>query len=152
MDLVTEVFPWEKLCTRYPEFSRDTLTLPWEERCRSHSRRSTDSGVAFALSLDSGSVLSAGSGMLLESQKLLVEVCEAEEAVYSITPASAQEAAYLAYQIGNRHLALMIRESGLFCLAEPAARLLFEQLHVSFHETSTPFTPAIKFSGHTHTP
>ncbi len=150
MDIVVQVHPWEELRALHPDLPTQTLTLPWEERCRSHGKHTTDQGLRFGLSLESGSALTAGTGFLLPQSPHLVEVREAPEALYHIPPESQHDWAYLAYQIGNRHLALMIQPDGLFCLAEPASRLLLEQLQVPFSEVSAPFTPALKFSGHTH--
>jgi len=150
MTVVEQLRPWDELLKQHPDWRRDALTLPWEDRCRSHGKHTTDGGVRFGLSLKSGSVLASGDGLALESECLLVEIREAEESLYRIVPETPVQGAYLAYQIGNRHLTLMIRDDALHCLAEPAARLLLEQLSVSYTEVSAPFTPALKLSGHTH--
>ena len=55
----------------------DTLTLPWEERCRSHGRRKTDRGREFALALPSGSILRQGDQLLLSPERCQVQVQEA---------------------------------------------------------------------------
>ena len=82
---------------------------------------------------------------------MAVVVREAAEAVYVLRPRSAQDRAYFAYQIGNRHQKLMINDEELVCLRDPADRSLFEQLHVGYSEDTRPFTPATVASGpHQH--
>ena len=150
MTVVECLHRWDELLKQHPDWRRDSLTLPWEDRCRSHGRHTTDGGVGFGFSLESGTVLASGDALVLEAEQLLVEIREADEALYRIVPEATSDWAYLAYQIGNRHLALMIADDGLYCLAEPAARLLLEQLGVPYSSVSSPFTPALKLSGHTH--
>ena len=48
MIIVEEVQP-AGLGAVMQDWEIDTLTLPWEERCRSHGRRKTDRGREFAL-------------------------------------------------------------------------------------------------------
>lgn len=133
-----------------PDWEVNTLTLPWEERCRSHGRRRTDQGREFALALPSGSVLREGDQLLLKPERCRVHVLEALEPVLVLLPISPPEWAWLAYQIGNRHLPVMINDHELLCPREPAAEHLFRQLGVTYQVAERPFTPAIQHSGHTH--
>ena len=76
---------------------------------------------------------------------------EADEAVYVVRPGSNQEWAYLSYQIGNRHQQLMISDTELICLRDPAVLSLFDQLNTEFDEDQRPFTPTTVASGvHKH--
>ncbi len=131
-------------------YRRTTMTLPLEERQKTHGRRRSDDGIEFAISLEPGLTLGDGDCLLLEDERVAVVVREAAEAVYVVRPRSAREWAYFAYQIGNRHQKLMISEKELVCLQDPAVRSLFEQLHVEYVEDSRPFTPATVAGHHSH--
>jgi urease accessory protein len=149
MIIVEEIHPAGLRSIRR-DWEIDTLTLPWEERCRSHGRRKTDQGREFALALPSGSILRQGDKLLLASEQCQVQVQEASESVLILTPQSPWDWAWLAYQIGNRHLPLMIADFELICVTDPAAEHLFQQLGVTYEVGERPFTPAIPQSGHTH--
>ena len=107
MIIVEEIKPagWRPIIQ---DWEIDTLTLPWGERCRSHGRRKTDLGREFALALPSGSILRQGDQLLLSSERCKVQVHEALETVFVLRPIIPLEWAWLAYQIGNRHLPLML--------------------------------------------
>ncbi|MBF0239751.1 MAG: hypothetical protein HQM12_18790 [SAR324 cluster bacterium] len=104
----------------------------------------------FGLSLPSGTVLEQGNCLILEAENVLIEVVEANEKVLLINPLTQYQWAYWAYQIGNRHQALMITENELVCMDEPAVSMLLLQLKVPFRKAVRAFRPAIKVSGHTH--
>jgi urease accessory protein len=127
----------------------DTITLGWEERRQGHGRRKSDGGVEFAISLPAGTVLKEGDCLILREENLAVIVREAPEPVYVIQPKTAQEWAYYAYHVGNRHQPVMIGESELICLQNPAVKSLFQQLRVPYEPASRPFTAASS-TVHTH--
>ena len=131
-------------------YRNDTITLTWEERRQGHGKRRTDSGVEFAISLPTGTLLKHGDCLVLEPEKTVVEVREAAEPVYVIRPSRPQEWAYFAYHVGNRHQAVMIASEELVFLQNPAVRSLLEQLHATYTTDSRPFTGALVNVGHTH--
>ena len=149
MIIVEEVQP-AGLGAVIQDWEIDTLTLPWEDRCRSHGRRKTDRGREFALALPSGSILRQGDQLLLSPERCQIQVQEALEPVLVLRPLSPPEWAWLAYQIGNRHLPLMITDFELVCPHDPSAEHLFQQLGINYEVSERPFTPAIPQSGHTH--
>jgi urease accessory protein len=128
---------------------RDTLTLGWEDRRQGHGRRRSDGGIEFGISLPNGTVLKEGDCLLLPEERVAVVVREACEPVYVIRPETPQQWACYAYHIGNRHQAVMISERELICLQNPAARSLFDQLHIHYESDSRPFTGALT-AGHSH--
>ena len=132
----------------YSGYRRDTLTLPFEDRRQGHGRRRSDGGVEFAISLPTGAILKSGDCLVLSPEQTLVTIQEAPEAVYVVTPKTPQEWAYYAYHVGNRHQQVMIGETELIFLQNPAVRSLLEQLHVHFHADSRPFTAALANVGH----
>ena len=126
-----------------PGFRRDTITLSWEERRQGHGRRESDGGIDFAISLPGGSILKEGDCFVLRDEKVVVAVREALEPVYVIHPRTPQEWAYYAYHAGNRHQAVMIGESELIFLQNPAVKSLLDQLHVPYEPAVRPFTAAL---------
>jgi len=56
--------------------------------------------------------------------------------------------AFVAYQIGNRHLPLEIVEDGLQTLYEPVLATYFSQQAIPIERTQWPFTPVSATSGH----
>ena len=64
---------------------------------------------------------------------------------------SREETAFVAYQIGNRHLPLEIGEQGLKTVYEPILETYLEQQGLPVERTQLPFTPVSATSGHPHT-
>ena len=94
--------------------------------------------------------MKGGDCLVLEAEQTLVTIKEATEAVYIVRPKTSQEWAYYAYHVGNRHQQVMIGESELIFLQNPAVRSLLEQLHVHFEMDQRPFTAALANIGHSH--
>src|SRR5437660_134154 len=90
------------------EFTRDTISLGWEERLRSRCRLRSDSGTEFGIALPRGSVLRGGDCLVVEDQRLIVEVVEREEPVLVVQPATASEWGLFGYYIGNSHQPVML--------------------------------------------
>lgn len=130
------------------DYRRTTITLPLEDRQKTHGRRRSDDGIEFAISLEPGLTLVDGDCLLLEEERVVVVVREADEAVYVIRPKGKQEWAHYAYQIGNRHQKLMVTEQELVCLQDPAVQSLFEQMHIKYTEDRRSFTAAKVTSEH----
>jgi urease accessory protein len=150
MTVVEHLHSAAEIDTRYDGYKRDTLTLSWEDRRQGHGRRRSDAGVEFAISLPNGTILKRGDFMILQSEKTIVAIEEAPEPVYIIRPRTAREWAYYAYHVGNRHQQVMIGDTELVFLQNPAVRSLLEQLHVHFESGVRPFTGALASVGHTH--
>ena len=151
MTIVEQVRPIAELASEYSGYIRDTITLSWDDRRQGHGRRTSDSGVEFAISLSAGIVLKDGDCFVLDVEKTVVVVQEAVQPVYIIRPRTPQEWAYYAYQVGNRHQSVMIGESELIFLQNPAVRSLLDQLHVHYTTDARPFTAALANIGHSHT-
>jgi urease accessory protein len=149
MTIIEQVCSTSEIGRQYEDYRRDTLTLGWEERRQGHGKRRSDGGLEFAISLPSGSVLKAGDCMILAPEQTIVTVKEAPEPVYIVKPRTPQEWAYYAYHVGNRHQQVMIGDTELIFLQNPAVRSLLEQLHVHFDSDTRPFTAALA-NVHTH--
>lgn len=149
MTVVEKVYSSAQLDARYDIYKRDSLTLAWEDRRRGHGRRRSDSGLEFAISLPSGTVLKRGHHLVLEDEKTVVSIEEAMESVYIVRPRTCEEWAYYAYHVGNRHQQVMINETELVFPQNPAVRSLLEQMQVPFETDIRPFTATLA-TGHTH--
>jgi urease accessory protein UreE len=150
MTVVEQILSLEQTGRDLAGYRQDTLTLTWEERRQGHGKRRSDSGLEFAISLPSGTVLKGGDCLALAPERTIVVVKEALEAVYIIRPQTPQDWAYYAYQVGNRHQQVMIGATELIFLENPAVRSLLEQLHVHFETGQRPFTAALANIGHSH--
>ena len=150
MTVIEKTIRSSDIGSQYRDYREDTLTLKWEERRQGHGRRRSDGGLEFAISLPGGAVLRAGDYMILEPERTIVRVNEAPEPVYIVRPKTPQDWAYLAYHVGNRHQEVMIGQSELILLQNPAVRSLLEQLHAHFETGTRPFTAALVNVGHFH--
>ena len=150
MTVVEQIVQAADIGSRYDGYRRETLTLTWEERRQGHGRRRSDAGLEFAISLPDGTVLKGGDCMILESERTIVRIQEAPQPVYVVRPKTPQDWAYYAYHVGNRHQQVMIGETELIFLQNPAVRSLLEQLHVPFESGVRPFTAALANVGHSH--
>src|SRR5215813_14228885 len=150
MTVVEQIHSAAEIGAQYDNYRRDTLTLTWEERRQGHGKRRSDAGIDFAISIPSGTILKGGDHMVLEPERTIVRVEEAPEAVYIIQPKTPQEWAYYAYHVGNRHQQVMIGDTELIFLQNPAVRSLLEQLHVRYETGQREFTATLVNVGHSH--
>jgi urease accessory protein len=150
MTIVEKTIKASDVGSHYAGYRRDTLTLTWEQRRHGHGRRTSDAGLEFAISLPGGTILKAGDCMILEPERTIVGIKEALEPVYLVRPNTPQDWAYYAYHVGNRHQEVMIGETELIFLQNPAVRSLLEQLHAHFETDERAFAAALVNVGHFH--
>ena len=124
----------------------DTAALTWEARQKSRQKLLTTGGKEIALALPTGTRLHAGD--LLPTAEGWIEVHLAPEEVLLIKPQSPQEMAFVAYQIGNRHLPLDIGDGTLKTLYEPVLAAYLTQQGIPIERAQLPFTPVSATSGH----
>ena len=124
----------------------DRVALTWEQRQRSRQKLRTVQGREIALALPTGTQLQAGDLLAVLEGWITVEL--APEDVLLIRPRSLQETAFVAYQIGNRHLPLEIAAQGLKTLCEPVLETYLGRQGMAVERTQLPFTPVSATSGH----
>ena len=118
-----------------------TVTLPWADRHRRRLQMTDDAGAPFLLDLDRAVRLADGDGLALEGGGV-VAVRAAAEAVIEVRPASAAEAARLAWHLGNRHAPVQVLEDGgLRLLADPVLEAMLRGLGARVSSCRAPFTP-----------
>jgi urease accessory protein len=127
----------------------DRVALTWEQRQRSRQKLLTMQGHEIALALPTGTRLQAGE--LLSTPEGWIAVELAPEDILLIRPRNQQETAFVAYQIGNRHLPLEIGEQGLKTLYQPVLETYLGQQGIAVERTQLPFTPVSATSGQRHT-
>lgn len=150
MTVVEQIVPSIDITSGYDGYRRETLTLTWEERRQGHGRRRSDSGLEFAISLPGGTILKEGDCMILEQERTIVRIQEVREPVYVVRPKTHHDWAYYAYHVGNRHQQVMIGETELIFLQNPAVRSLLEQLNIPFETSERAFTATLANVGHSH--
>jgi urease accessory protein len=148
--VVDRVFGERDVAEAARGYTRDTITLGWEDRTHVHGRRRTEGGVEFGTALPRGTVLRAGDCFVLDDERRVVMVVERPEAVFVIEPRSASEWALFAYHIGNRHQPLMITDQALVCPDVPGVELLLQQHKMPYTRATLPFTPAATVAAHQH--
>ena len=150
MVIVERTYREHEVPERAHAYTRETITLGWEDRTHVHGRRRSDGGVEFGTSLPRGTVLHAGDCLVLDSERLVVSVIERAEPVFVVEPRSAPEWALFAYHIGNRHQPVMITERSLVCPDAPGVEQLLQQHDMPYVRSTLPFTPAATVAGHQH--
>jgi urease accessory protein len=148
--VVDRVFRERDVAEATRSYTRDTITLGWEDRTHVHGRRRTEGGVEFGTALPRGTVLRAGDCFVLDDERRVVVVVERPEAVFVIEPRSVPEWALFAYHIGNRHQPLMVTDQALVCPDVPGVELLLQQHKMPYARATMPFTPAATVAAHQH--
>ena len=126
----------------------DKVALTWEQRHKSRQKLMTMQGCEIALALPTGTRLQAGDLLPAPGGWIAVEL--ALEDVLLVRPRSLQEIAFVAYQIGNRHLPLEIGEHWLKTLYEPVLETYLGQQGIAVERSQLPFMPVNATSGHRH--
>jgi urease accessory protein len=126
----------------------DRVALTWEQRHKSRQKLLTRQGCEIALALLTGTRLQAGDLLAVPGGWIMIEL--APEDVLLVRPRSLQEIAFVAYQLGNRHLPLEIGEHWLKTLYEPVLETYLGQQGIAVERMQLPFTPVSATSGHRH--
>ena len=140
--------PREEAPAALPE---TTVTLAFADRHRRRIRLTDDRGRDFLLDLPRAVRMEDGDHLLLDDGAAL-EVRAAPEAVMEVTPQSPQEAARLAWHLGNRHTPVQIFPDGRIRI--PEDHVLFAMLeHLGSRPArlTAPFSPESgAYGGHGH--
>jgi urease accessory protein len=128
-------------------YTRDTVTLGWEDRLKTRGRRRSDGGIEFGTALPRGAVLRGGDRLLLETPRLIVSVVERIEPAFVIEPKTPAEWGLFAYHIGNGHQPLMITATSLVCPELPGVEMLLQYHKIPYARAELAFTPTTAY-GH----
>ena len=142
------VFSVGRLPAAVAAYPRDTVVLGWQARMSMRSRWTTEGGVEFGATLPRDTILMDGDCLAIDRLPLLVVVQAKPEPVLVARPATAEDAARWAYQIGNSHQPLMLVEGLLICPDEHGAADVLNYLQIPFERETRPFTPLAAGPGH----
>ena len=131
-------------------FERDTVTLGWEERLKTRSRRQSDGGIEFAIALPRGTVIGDGDCFVFETRKLVIQVVELEEPMLVVRPANNFEWGLFAYHIGNSHQPMMIAGDAMVCPDALGMDQILAYHRIPFVRERRRFTPIGQISDHQH--
>jgi len=134
--------------------ARDPLRLPLgaDDRTRLRGLRQSLCGRALLLQLPRGEALAPGELLSDEEGGARVLVEAAPEPLLLVRAADALELLRAAYHLGNRHVALEVREGELRLLEDPVLADLLERRGLVLERRREPFLPeaGAYASGHGH--
>ena len=134
--------------------ARDPLRLPLgaDDRTRLRGLRQSFCGRALLLQLPRGEALAPGELLSDEEGGVLVLVEAAPEPLLLVRAADPLELLRAAYHLGNRHVALEVREGELRLLEDPVLADLLERRGLVLERRREPFLPegGAYASGHDH--
>lgn len=128
---------------------RDALSLDWHQRRFSRKKHRTARGREVALALPTGTELRAGV-VLHVAPDWYLQVEAAEEEVIVARPRTEQERLILAYEVGNRHFPLALRDEDFLLLPDPAMEQLLGRLGVPWRRARHVFQPLKPEAPHEH--
>jgi urease accessory protein len=123
-----------------PAHADDTLTLPFEQRCKSRLRTTLNSGEEVGLFLDRGTILRGGECLAADDGRV-VQVQSAEEKLMEVRAADAESLAKAAYHLGNRHTPIQIGDGWLRFAADHVLAEMLSGLGVEAVSLAAPFEP-----------
>src|SRR2546425_3632798 len=126
---------------------RDALVLTAEERRWGRRRVKTVAGRELALALPTGSALTPGHILHIDTDWYVV-VEAAAEPVLAVTPRSRDEALRVAFEVGNRHFKLAIDGDRLLVPDDTAMEQLLTRPDVPWKRDHAIFVPV--GAGHRH--
>ncbi len=127
----------------------DHVRLPFEDRARSRLVVRLDSGAEAALQLPRGAALRHGD-RLLASDGRVVEVLAAPEPLLDVAVADPGQLARAAYHLGNRHVAVELRERGLRVARDAVLERMLRGLGLDPVPVDAPFEPEGGAYGQAH--
>jgi urease accessory protein len=117
-----------------------TLTLPFEQRCKSRLRTTLVSGEEIGLFLERGTILRGGDCLAADDGRV-VRVQSAEEKLMEVRARDAQSLAKAAYHLGNRHTPIQVGDGWLRFAADHVLAEMLIGLGVEVSALEAPFEP-----------
>ncbi|MDB5831720.1 MAG: ureE [Caballeronia sp.] len=117
-----------------------TLTLPFDDRCKSRLAATLDNGEEVALVLPRGTVLRDGD-MLVADDGALVRVIAAAQDVLVVHAHDVPTLTRAAYHLGNRHTPVEVGAEHLKLEADPVLEDMLKRLGAHVEHATLPFQP-----------
>jgi urease accessory protein len=127
----------------------DAVHLTYEQRVRSRLAVQLESGRDATIVLPRGRVMRGGDRLCGEDGTV-VEIVAAPEPLLEAPIEDARLLARAAYHLGNRHVAVEVRERSLRIARDPVLGGLLLQLGLVPEEIEAPFEPESGAYGHSH--
>ena len=118
----------------------DTLTLPFEQRCKSRLRTTLVSGEEIGLFLERGTILRGGDCLAADDGRV-VRVQSAAEKLTEVRAKDANSLARAAYHLGNRHTPIQVGDGWLRFAADHVLAEMLLGLGVEVSALAAPFEP-----------
>jgi len=117
-----------------------TLTLPFEQRCKSRLRAMLVSGEEIGLFLERGTILRGGDCLAADDGRV-VRVQSAAEKLMEVRAEDAESLARAAYHLGNRHTPIQVGDGWLRFAADHVLAEMLLGLGVEVSALAAPFEP-----------
>jgi urease accessory protein len=127
----------------------DTLVLAWEQRRWARGRFTTAKGRKIGIALPTGSTLAPDS-ILWIGPDWYLRIEATAEAVLEVFPADYKHAVQIAFEVGNRHYPLALRENKLLVPDDKAMVRLMDRLGASWERKQAVFDPIANTQLHQH--
>jgi urease accessory protein len=127
----------------------DKLILTWEQRRWVRGRFTTINGRKLGVALPTGTTLAPDS-VLWVGPDWYLRIEAATESVLEILPSGYEEAVKIAFEVGNRHFPLAMRENKLLVPDDTAMVRLMDRLGVAWKRIQTVFDPIGNAQPHQH--
>lgn len=134
-----------------PEAGALQLALTADERTRLRGLRQSLCGRKLLLQLPRGEALEPGEWLAAGAGDPWVQVLAASEPLVLVQAADPLTLLQAAYHLGNRHVALELKDNELRLLEDPVLEQLLEQRGLKLSRTLAPFLPeagAYNVTGH----
>jgi urease accessory protein len=136
-------------CTGPVAPASDRVRLTYEERTRGRLPVRLESGAEATLALPRGSTLRHGDRLLADDGRV-VEVLAAAEPLLEVSAADAVTLARAAYHLGNRHVAVEVRDRGLRVARDAVLERMLRGLGLDPVAVDAPFDPEGGAYGQSH--
>jgi urease accessory protein len=127
----------------------DKLVLTWEERRWLRGRFMTAKGRKIGIALPTGIILEPGA-VLFVGEDWYLKVEGAVEPVLEIIPSCYDEAVRIAFEVGNRHFPMELKEGKVLVPDDKAMVRLMERLGARWERRRAVFNPIANTQVHQH--
>jgi len=127
----------------------DKLILAWEQRRWMRGRFTTEKGRKIGVALPTGTTIAPDS-ILWIGLDWYLRIEAATEPVLEIHPSDYEQAVKIAFEVGNRHFPLAMKEGNLVVPDDTAMVRLFDRLGVQWERKLTVFDPIGSTQPHQH--
>ncbi|NOX21052.1 MAG: urease accessory protein UreE [Nitrospirae bacterium] len=128
---------------------RDSVVLDWHDRRKSRQKVKTRMGRVLCIALPRGTVLYDGD-LLYKDEKMYIAVEAKSELQIVVVPANMEEAATVAYELGNRHLPLCILKDRIKTPLNKHVEELLKRYSIGYEIVEEPFEPFNSGAHHGH--